>query len=348
MDRRELADGYEIDPIIKGGWQLAESHSDDKSETPVEDMFAFVDAGFRTFDCADIYTGVEELIGEFRERYRERRGELPGVNVHTKFVPDRSRLDDVSRGYVEGIVDRSRRRLGVDALDLVQFHWWDYSVDNYVDAARHLAALHDEGKIAHVGVTNFDVPHLRELVEAGVPVVSNQVQYSLLDHRSERRMVEFCREHDIGLLCYGTLAGGFLTDRYLGEPDPGPATEMENRSLTKYKLVIEEVGGWEPYQEVLAAASEVAKRHGVSVANVATRYVLDKPGVAAAIVGARDTRHIESNLDTAALDLDAADYERLADARSALADIEGGIYSVERDESSMHAKVMKTDLNEEQ
>lgn len=346
--QRELTDGYEVSPVIKGGWQLSESHSDSKSATPVRDMFEFVDAGFTTFDCADIYTGVEELIGEFREQYRAERGEDPPVGVHTKFVPDRSKLDDISREYVERIVDRSRKRLGVEALDLVQFHWWDYSVDNYVETAQILANLHDEGAIRHLGVTNFDAHHLAELVEAGVPVVSNQVQYSLLDGRPERELVDFCDEHDVQLLCYGTLAGGLLTSRYRGEPDPGPAVELENRSLTKYKLIVEEVGGWGRYQDLLDVVADVADKHDVSIANVATRYVLEKPGVCAAIVGSRDTKHIDSNRRTLDLRLDEADHRRLDDARSRLDDVPGGVYSVERDGDSRHAKVMKYDLNEEQ
>jgi aryl-alcohol dehydrogenase-like predicted oxidoreductase len=346
--QRELTDGYEVSPVIKGGWQLSESHSDNTSATPVRDMFEFVDAGFTTFDCADIYTGVEELIGEFREQYRAERGEDPPVGVHTKFVPDRSKLDDISREYVERIIDRSRERLGVEALDLVQFHWWDYSVDNYVETAQILADLHDEGRIRHLGVTNFDAPHLAELVEAGVPVVSNQVQYSLLDGRPERELVDVCDEHDVQLLCYGTLAGGFLTSRYHGQPDPGPAVELENRSLTKYKLIVEEVGGWGRYQDFLDVVADVADRHDVSIANVATRYVLEKPGVCAAIVGSRDTKHIDSNRRTLELRLDEADHRRLDDARARLDDVPGGVYSVERDEGSRHAEIMKYDLNEEQ
>jgi len=344
----ELVDGYTVSPIIKGGWQLAESHSDDKSETPVEDMFAFVDSGITTFDCADIYTGVEELIGEFRERYRRERGEPAPVQVHTKYVPDRGKLADVTAADVERIVDRSRRRLGVDALDLVQFHWWDYEVERYVETAQVLADLHEAGKIRNVGVTNFDAPHLRELLEAGVPVVSNQVQYSVLDHRPERpetdeqSMVELCAEHGVQLLCYGTLAGGFLTERYLGaEPDP----ELENRSLTKYELIIEDTGGWDAFQQLLAGLETVAEKHGVSIANVASRYVLEKPHVCAVIVGARDTTHLESTVRTTSFELDEEDHETIAAARAGLTELPGAVYGLERTDPR-HAGIMKYNLNE--
>jgi aryl-alcohol dehydrogenase-like predicted oxidoreductase len=344
----ELTDGYEACRIINGYWQLSAKHNENQTSTPVEDTAEFVDAGLTTFDCADHYTGVEELLGEFRNWYRRERGTDPSVQIHTKIVPDRNRLESVSRAYIEGIVDRSRRRLCVDALDLVQFHWWDYSVENYVDAARHLADLRDEGKIRHIGVTNFDAVRLEDLLDAGVPVVSNQVQYSLLDTRPEREMVDLCERRDMKLLCYGTLAGGFLTSKFAGEPDPGEATDLENRSLTKYKLIIEEVGGWEAYQNLLGTVSDIADKHGVSIANVATRYVLEKPRVGSAIVGARNTRHIESNQRTLAFELDDEDHRSIEVARARLAEVPGGVYSVERDRDSRHAKIMNYNLNQKQ
>jgi aryl-alcohol dehydrogenase-like predicted oxidoreductase len=345
MEPHELVDGYAVSPIIKGGWQLATDHSDDRSATPVEDMFAFVDRGITTFDCADIYTGVETLIGEFRATYERRHGEPAPINVHTKFVPDRSRLGEVSPEYVERIVDRSRERLGVETLDLVQFHWWDFDTRGYVDAARTLADLRDRGKIAHVGVTNFDRDHLAELVDAGVPVVSNQVQYSLLDRRPERKLADYCRENDIGLLCYGSLAGGFLTDAYRGEPEP--VGEMENRSLTKYELIIEEAGGWERYQALLEVLAEVAAKHDASIANVASAFVLDRPGVRAVIVGARNTDHLDDTVRTPDLDLTPEDVAELEAAADELRDVPGEVYDLEREPGGRHAEIMKYELNEE-
>jgi aryl-alcohol dehydrogenase-like predicted oxidoreductase len=136
-------------------------------------MRAFVQAGITTFDCADIYTGVEELIGEFLRRHG---GALPPVQVHTKYVPDLESLPNLTGRDVERSIDRSLRRLGVERLDLVQFHWWDYDVPGYVEAALQLARLQRAGKIRHIGLTNFDAMHLREILNAGVDVVSNQVQ----------------------------------------------------------------------------------------------------------------------------------------------------------------------------
>ncbi|MFP8890527.1 aldo/keto reductase [Natrialbaceae archaeon A-CW2] len=340
--KHELTSGYSISPILKGGWQLSESHNDEKSTTPVEDMFEFVDAGITTFDCADIYTGVEELIGEFRDQYQRERNEEPPIQVHTKFVPDRTALEDISYEDVERIVDRSRARLGVDVLDVVQFHWWDYTVDNYVETALFLEKLREEGKIRHIGVTNFDTPRLKELVDADIPVVSNQVQYSLLDQRPNGSMVKLCRKNDIKFLCYGTLAGGFLTDRYLGSNEP--TTPLENRSLTKYKLIIDDTGGWKAFQELLKTLSMIAERHGVSIANVASRFVLEQQQVCSVIVGARNTAHLKDTCRTLEFSLTDEDYRAIERATADLDVLSGSIYGLERN-SERHARIMKYNLN---
>jgi len=248
-----LAPDYTIPRIIVGAWQFSAGHNVDPASTEdaIGTLASCADAGLSTFDCADIYTGVEELLGEFLRRYGNPVGEdgRPRIRIHTKFVPDHDTLPHISRVYTERIIDRSLRRLGVEQLDLVQFAWWDYDVQGYVETALWLHDLKEAGKIRHVGVTNFDVPRLLEIVDAGVPVVSQQVQYSLLDHRPEGGLVEFCRERGIQLLCYGTLAGGFLSRRWLDKPHPAGA--LPNRSLTKYKLMIDEFGGWETFQELL-------------------------------------------------------------------------------------------------
>ena len=125
IPRIRLADGYTISRIIKGGWHLAGDHGSIDPQQALKDMAQFVEAGITTFDCADIYTGVEELIGAFRRGYPAL---AKGVQVHTKFVPDLPDLATLDRRYVEAIIDRSLRRLGVERLDMVQFHWWDFDV----------------------------------------------------------------------------------------------------------------------------------------------------------------------------------------------------------------------------
>lgn len=345
MRRLELSPGYPISRVIKGGWQLAGGHGAIDRETAVRDMFHFVDEGITTFDCADIYTGVEETIGEFLARLRRERGSdaAAAVQIHTKFVPDRDALSSIGRADVSRAIDRSLTRLGVERLDLVQFHWWDYDVSRFVEVALWLDELRTAGKIRHIGLTNFDVPRMRQILDAGVAIVSHQVQYSLLDRRPERGMVDLCRAFDVRLLSYGTVAGGFLSERYLGAPSP--EARLENRSLVKYALIIEEFGGWALFQDLLSALQSVARRHGVTIGAVAIRWVLDRPQVGAAIVGARHTRHVDDTLRAFTVPLDADDLARLAAVTDRARGPQGDVYSVERVKDGRHASIMKYGLN---
>jgi len=345
MTRIALTPGYEISRVIRGGWQMASGHGTVQPEHAVDDMVAFSDAGITTFDCADIYSGVEELIGRFRARYAELRGRaaLERIRVHTKFVPDLDILPAITKARVEAVIDRSLRRLGMDRLDLVQFHWWDYAVPGWLETAHWLDELRRAGKILHLGGTNFDTGHMLAMVSDGVPMVSMQVQYSLLDRRPAKAMVEAAASRGISLLCYGTVAGGFFSDRWLGAAEP--RGQLANRSLTKYKLIIDDLGGWDLLQALLATLRTVADRHGTDIATVASAAVLAWPCVAAVIVGARDCSHLASNVAIAALRLDAEDMAQIDAALAAAKPLEGDVFALERDRIGRHGAIMKYNLN---
>lgn len=339
IPRIEIAPGYTVSRLLKGGWQLAGGHGAIDRASALDDMARFVDAGITTFDCADIYTGVEELIGVF---LHGRRGGVP-IQVHTKYVPDLDTLATVTRRDVEAAIDRSLARLGVEQLDLVQFHWWDYAVPRYVEVARWLDDCRRAGKIANLGATNFDTSRLRELIDAGVPLVSHQVQYSVMDRRPAPSMTSLCEKAGVHLLCYGGLAGGFLSDRYLDQP--APAEPLDNRSLVKYRLIIEEFGGWDGFQRLLRALHEVAARHGVTIGTVALRWVLDRPRVAGVIVGARHGRHLADLQKVAALTLTPADLAAIAAAQAGSAGPSGDVYELERTPGGAHGSIMRYTLN---
>ncbi len=343
----DLAPGHRISRVIKGGWQLSEGHGTFDRSTSVADMIAFCDAGITTFDCADIYTGVEEMIGAFRTAYRNQRGAqaLAAVKVHTKCVPDLEKLADFTRAELEAGIDTSLKRLGCDTLDLVQFHWWDYEIDRYVEVAGWLSDLRRAGKIAHIGATNFNTDSMVKLLDAGIPLVSMQVQYSLLDDRPARRMAARAQEAGVGLLCYGSVSGGLLSERWLDIPEPTGG--FENRSLVKYKLIVDEFGGWQPFQSLLRALSCVALRHDADIASIASRVVLDRPGVAAVIVGARNASHIARNAALLDIALTGADHAEIAAALAEANPIPGDVFDVERDRSGPHGSIMKYNLNKE-
>lgn len=335
--------------LIVGCWQLSAGHSARRidRERLFEAWAALIDAGFDTFDCADIYTGVERILGEFRSWLRTHRG-VDGASrlrVHTKLVPDLAGLPGLSRAQVVATVDRSLNRLGVERLDLVQIHWWDYAVPGCVDMALWVDELRRGGKIRRIGATNFDVSHLREIIGAGVPLHSHQVQYSLLDRRPENGMSELCVAHGVSLLCYGTLAGGMLTDRWHGVSDPGG--DVENRSLAKYRLIVDEIGGWDALQGLLDRVASVARRHDTDAAAVATRWVLARDGVRAAIVGVRDGSHLESWRRGARLRLDEQDLVELDASLVGLPCPQGDTFGLERVPGGRHTSLLRTGLGRE-
>jgi len=340
IPRFDCGAGYSISRLIKGGWHLAGDHGAIEPKQAIDDMARFVEAGITTFDCADIYTGVEQLIGDFRHAYPDL---APQVQIHTKFVPDLADLGSVDRGYVERVIDRSLQRLRVERLDMVQFHWWDLGIARYVETALELDRLRQAGKIARLAVTNFDTPHLSQIVAAGVPIVAHQLQYSLVDDRPNIRMVEFCRAHGVELLCYGTVLGGFLSERWLGKPEPRALPQ--NRSLVKYKLIIDDFGGWDLFQELLQVLATAAGKHGTDIATIGMRAMLDRPQVAAVIVGATNTSHLQSHTQIGSIELDAEDLGAIAAVTDYRRGPRDDVYILERDRTGRHGQIMKYHLS---
>jgi len=271
--------------LLNGMWQVSGAHGRIDPAAAVRNMFDYLEAGFTTWDLADHYGPAEDFIGEFRRQLTAARGveALSSLQAFTKWVPRPGRM---TRRIVEDNITRSLRRMEVETLDLLQFHWWEYDDPAYLDALTFLAQLRDEGKIRHLALTNFDTRHLKTIDEHGIRIVSNQVQYSLIDRRPEVHMVPFCQEHGVHLLTYGTVCGGLLSEHYLGQPEPGYRV-LNTASLQKYKQMIDAWGGWGLFQELLGVLKQVADKHQVSIANVAVRSILDRPAVAGVIVGVR-------------------------------------------------------------
>ena len=317
----ELAEGLEIPRIVTGMWQIADLERDGEVVDPARvatEMRAYVEAGLDTFDMADHYGSAEDIAGVYRERYGS------DATFFTKWVPSPG---EHTREDVLAAVGRALARLRADAIDLLQFHAWRYCDPGWLDCLFALAELRDAGRIRHLGLTNFDAAHVEMVLESGVPVVSNQVCVSLLDRRALGDMTRVCEVHGPRLLAFGTLAGGFLTDRWVGAPDPAVdgIERLETWSQMKYRRFIEVAGGWDAFQEVLAVAAGIGARRGVSVANVAARYVLEQPAVAAVIIGARlgRSRHIADNADVLGFPFDAEDLATLDAAAASLAPIPG-------------------------
>jgi len=314
-DRFQLAPGLEISRIVTGLWQVADMERDGQTLDPEAASTALLDyarAGFDSFDMADHYGSAELISGRLLQRVAG--GERAGATRPTVFtkwcpIPGPMPMDVVRAG-----VQRSLDRLGVSTIDLLQFHWWTFEHTAYLDAVKGLAELRNEGVIRHIGVTNFDTAHLRVLVKHGIRVVSNQVSFSVLDPRAASEMSAFCLEHGIRLFAYGTLAGGLISPHWLGQPEP-PEPDIADWSKMKYKRFVDAIGGWAVLQRILGVLDRVGRKHGVSIPNVATRWVLDHSAVAATIIGARlgESEHRADNLKLFSFALDAEDKATIDD-----------------------------------
>ena len=307
--RQKLADGLEISRILTGLWQVADIEKDGTTLDPekaADNLDAYFSAGFSTFDMADHYGSAEIISGRLLARHAA--GKRP--QIFTKWCPEPGPMTvDVVRRGVQERLDR----LGTDCIDLLQFHWWSFEHPAWLDALHELTRLQQEGLIKALGVTNFDAAHLRLALSDGIPLVTNQVSFSMIDRRARGPLSQLCAARGVRLLGYGTLCGGFLSDRWLGKPEP---QDISDWSKMKYKRFIDAAGGWSGFQGILSAASEIAGKHGVSVANVATRWVLEQDAVAGIIVGARigETEHIDDNRKLFSFALDQEDRARLEDA----------------------------------
>ena len=317
VERTRLAAGLEASRVLTGLWQVADQERGGaalETERAARALEPAVDAGFTTVDVADHYGSAELIAGALQRR-------RPEIRVLTKWVPEPGVS---SRTDVEAAIERSLDRIGTGRLDALQFHAWSYPDPGWLDCLFHLMEIQAEGRIGQLGVTNFDAAHLDLAVRSGIPIVTNQVAYSLVDRRPAGPMAEVCRTHGVGLLAYGTLAGGLLSDRWLGAAEP-PIDDSLTWSQMKYRRFIDQAGGWDRFQAVLRAARRVADRYRVSIANVAVRYVLEQPAVAGVIVGARpgERTHVQDNLRLFDFALDERSRAELAEAQAGLDPIPG-------------------------
>nr|AIF25209.1 oxidoreductase domain-containing protein [uncultured marine thaumarchaeote SAT1000_48_A08] len=314
----KLGSDLQICRILNGMWQVAGGHGQINLESAVDEMVQYHDDGFTTWDMADIYGPAEEFLGEFRKKL-ETDERLSNSQALTKFVPNPGPM---TRSIVEHYIDKSITRMNVKSIDLIQFHWWDYNDVNYLDALNNLSKLQDDGKIRHIGITNFDTERMDIMIKHGFNLISNQVQYSILDQRAEVKMVPFCQKHNMNLLTYGTLLGGFLSEKYIRKLEP-VKSDLNTLSLQKYKNMIDTWGGWNLFQELLLVLEEIGKKHNTSIANVGTKFILDKPRVAGVIIGARlgISQHRDDNAKVFELVLDADDNSKIISVTSKARDL---------------------------
>ncbi len=319
VEYTRINENLQISKVLTGLWQIADMERDGTTLDPHEaskSMIPYVESGLTTFDMADHYGSAEIIAGTFKNH--QPNGDK--AQLLTKWVPKPGK---VTRQEVRDAVQLSLDRMQQPVIDLMQFHAWYYPDPIWLDCLFWLQELKEEGLIKALGLTNFDEAHLRMAVQSGVEIATNQVCYSLIDQRAGNQMATTCEELGVKILAYGTIAGGFLSDRWLGKPEP--TADLATWSQMKYKRFIDEAGGWSKLQHLLEATNTVAQKHGVSIANVASRYMLEQPAVGGVIIGARLSKsaHVEDTVKLFEFSLDEEDHQKIREAQAALSPIHG-------------------------
>ncbi len=319
IERKILSDNLTISRVVTGLWQVADMERDGTDLDPdlaADHLQIYAESGFDTFDMADHYGSAEIMTGRLLSRYPapEKR-----PTAFTKWCPSPGPMTpEIVRAGVQERLDR----LSVPRIDLLQFHWWSFEHPAWLDALHELAKLRQEGLIGEIGVTNFDAAHLHLALADGVPILTNQVVCSLIDRRAMGPLAQVCAQHGVHLLVYGTMLGGFLSDKWLGQPEPADVADW---SKMKYKRFIDATGGWDVFQAILKASQKIAVKHGTSLSNVASRWVLDHDHIAGIIIGVRpgENDHRADNAKLFSFQLDAEDHTLLNEAFSHTTPIPG-------------------------
>ena len=191
--------------------------------------------------------------------------------------------------------------------------------------------------IKEIGATNFDLKRLMELKDAGVPIVSHQVQLSALDRRPvQSGMAEWCSQNDISLIAFGTVGSGILSSRYLGKGAP-TKEEKNTASMRMYSATASRFGSWSLVQELLrtmdAIATEIradGRCPEASIANVAQRFVLQTPAVASVLIGVRNQEHIAENIRTHSFTLTEAEIDTIENVVAKRSGPSGDVWDIER------------------
>lgn len=316
MRHRHLgSSGLMVSELAYGNWITHASQvAEDDARACVH---AALDAGITTFDTADVYAGTraEQVMG--RALAGQRR---EGLEICTKvFWPTGPGTNDcgLSRKHIIEACEGSLRRLGVEYLDLYQAHRYDLGTP-LEETLRAFDDLVTAGKVLYVGVSEWSAPRLRQAAEIGSQLglhrlVSNQPQYSMLWRVIEAEVIPTCEELGIGQLVWSPVAQGVLTGKYL----PGQPAPHDSRAMSPAGANF--ISRWlrDDVLERVQRLKPIAADLDLSLSQLALAWVLNRPGISAAIIGATRPEQVGENVKASGIDLDAA---TMAAVDSVLAD----------------------------
>jgi aryl-alcohol dehydrogenase-like predicted oxidoreductase len=315
-----------------GGWVFGWGPQDDAASLAT--MRHALESGVNWIDTAAVY-GLghsEEVVGQLLRDLP--RADRPYVftkcglvwNEHTRMASPHRILKPES---IRRECEASLRRLGVDRIDLYQFHWPDANGTRLEDSWAEMGRLIDEGKVRAGGVSNFDV-RLLDRCEAMRHVDSLQPPLSLINRAAGEREIPWCAGHDTGVICYSPMQSGLLTESFTAKRVAALAQDDWRRRSPDFQPP--NLGRNLALRDALRP---IAKRHGTSVSAVAIAWTLAWPGVTGAIVGARTPAQVDGWIGAASLELTGQDLDEIA---SSIRRTKAGAGPAEAEEQRAHAQ----------
>ena len=296
----------EVSPIAFGTWQLGGDWGQFDENDAIGAIRRARELGVNLFDTAQGYGfgASERVLGKaLRDELDNHRDEVVIATKGGQRMTDDGLVRDSSPDWLRKGVDSSLEALAVDHIDVYQVHWPDAKVP-FAETAGALQQLVDEGKIRHVGVSNYDADQMAEFAKTR-PVETLQPPYDLFGRDIEASILPYCADHDIGVLVYGALAHGLLTGTMDESTTFAPDDWRNGSSSFKgddFRSNLEVV------RKLKSFASDEL---GVSVSRLAIAWTLANPAVQVTIVGARHPGHIEDSVAAAELSLSEADLEQI-------------------------------------
>jgi aryl-alcohol dehydrogenase-like predicted oxidoreductase len=290
--------GFGAWAIGGGGWEFAWGAQDDSES--VAAIHEALDGGVNWIDTAAVY-GLghsEQVVARALDGMTNRPYVFTKCSMvwgERREIGHRLKADSIRREC-----EASLRRLGVDTIDLYQIHWPDPDED-IEEGWATLAALKQEGKVRHIGVSNFNVAQMKR-ARAIAPITSLQPRYSLLHREIEDEILPYCARQHIGVIAYSPMASGLLTGAMTRERIVGlPADDWRKRHPDFREPQLSR------NLRLVRLLRAIARLHGRTPAEVAVAWVLHNPAVTGAIVGARRPGQVRGVLGAAELRLSPGD-----------------------------------------
>ncbi len=299
-DLQLTAIGFGAWAIGGGDWQYAWGHQEDKES--IEAIHRALDAGVNWIDTAAVY-GLghsEEVVG------KALKSSSAKPYIFTKCAmtwgEDRKIVQTLKKIREE--VEGSLRRLGVDVIDLYQIHWPvpDAEIE---EGWATMAELQREGKVRHIGVSNFSVAQMERALRIA-PITSVQPPYSMINRSNEAEILPFCQQHGIGVINYSPMQSGLLTGSMTKERIAKMPQDDFRRNTKQFQ---------EPQisrnLDLVELLRSIGKRHGVEPGVVAIAWTLHNPAITAAIVGGRSAKQVDGILPAATFRLSDEEFSEI-------------------------------------